>query len=105
MAAGSAAAALEAPPPAFLGQQINGAVEADGEDFLDIGQVGIVAVMQDERAVAAEAGRDGQAGFGMEADIARQRQQLQRLFKRQRAGRPSLWGGRALGFSPSPSWT
>ena len=37
--------------------------------------------MQDERAVAADAGDDRLAGFRMLADVARQRQQRQRLLE------------------------
>ena len=54
--------------------------------------------MQDERPVAADAGGDRLARLRVEADLARQRQQLQRLFERQRCRRPALGQGRALGL-------
>ena len=46
-------------PSPLLGDQRHGAVDADREHLLDAVEIGIGAVMQDERAVAAEAGRIG----------------------------------------------
>ena len=82
----------------LLGDDRHGAVEADREHVLDAFEIGVGAVMQHERPVAAEAGGDHLAGFGMLADIARQRQQRQRLLVVDAVGRPALRQARALGL-------
>ena len=82
----------------LLRDQVHRAVEPHGEDFLDIGQVGVCAVMQHERSVAPDAGSDRLARLGMQADFARKRQQLQGLFEGEAVGRPALGQRRALRF-------
>ena len=94
---GALAAALAA-AGGLLGQQHDGAVDADAEHLLDRAEVGVGAVVQDERSVAAEAGGDRLAGLGMQADLARQRQQLQRMLQIERGGVDALGDRGALGL-------
>ncbi|MNL60820.1 hypothetical protein D3C87_1846640 [compost metagenome] len=74
----------------LLGNEVHRPVEANREDFLDVRQVGIFAVMQEERPIASQPGRNRQTGFRMQAHFARKREQLQRLFKRQAGRIPAL---------------
>ena len=94
---GALEAALAAAGP-LLGQQHHGAVDADREHLLHRRQVGVGAVVQDERPVAAEARRDRLAGLGMHADLARQRQQLQRVLQVDAVGVDALGDRGALGL-------
>ena len=81
----------------LLGENIHRTVDADGEHVLRRVEVRIGAVMQHEGSEAAEIRHDRLAGFGMDADFARQRQKLQRLFERDVLGllalgdRGTLW--------------
>ncbi len=54
--------------------------------------------MLEERSVAAETGENGLAGFGVQADLARQRQKLSRLLEVDVGDLPALRQGRPLGF-------
>ena len=66
--------------PAILpfGDQRHRPVEADGENILEALEIGEGALMLDEGPVAAEFGEDRLAGFRVAANLARQRQQLER---------------------------
>src|SRR5690606_39796201 len=65
-------------------------VDADGEDILHRFEIGIAAVMKQEGPIAANPGRNHLPGFGMKPDIARQREQRQRLFEIDAARRPAF---------------
>ncbi len=82
---------------ALLGEKHHGAVDADGEHFFHGRQIGVGPVVQDEWAVAAETGGDGRARLRVDADFARQRQQLERLFQVYRVDVDAAWHGGALG--------
>ncbi len=69
------------PTRRLFGQQRHGAVYADREDVLEAFEVGVSAIMEHERAIAADAGRDRLAALGMQAHLARQSQELQRTFQ------------------------
>src|SRR5581483_711512 len=80
----------------LLGNQRHGAVESDIEDLVARFQARIGLVMADEWPEAADAGGDRLAGLRMLADLARQRQQLQRKLQLDIGGR------RALGNAGAP---
>ena len=61
--------------------------------------------MLDVRAIPPDAREDRLAGFRMLADLARQRQQLERRGKIDASYALPLASEARLGFSPSPSWT
>ena len=50
---------------ALLGQERHGTVEADRENLIDVVEVGVSAVVQNERSIAAEPGRDRRRRFRM----------------------------------------
>ncbi len=91
---------MRAPRPleTFFGDDRDRAVQPDREDILDRFQIGVGAVVEHEGAVAAEAGRDHLAALGMLADVARQRQQRQRLLMIDAVGRPALGQAGTLCF-------
>ena len=93
---GSRSGAASEPSAAsrFLRQEVDGPVEPDGKDFLDVGEVGVLAVMQDERTIAAETGADCLARFRVEADFAGEGEELLGLFEGQRFWRPAFGEGR-----------
>ncbi len=93
---GGATATEASATSGLLRDQVDSPVEADGEHLFHIREVGVLAVVQDERPVAAEAGGDRLARLGVEADVARQGQQLQRLFERQAARLPAFGEGRTF---------
>ncbi len=71
-------------------QHLDRAIHADGEDLVDIGQVGIDLAVPDEGAIAADAGLDGFAVLGMRADLAREVQEHERLFEVHGVRRPAF---------------
>jgi len=86
----------------LLREQRHRAVQPDLEHLVDAGEVGVGAVMKDERAIAAEPRRDRCLCLGMLADEARQVQQQQRLLQVDRIGVPALRQRRsASAFSSS----
>ena len=88
-------------PPAalrLLRQHLDRAVHADGKDLIHLGQVGIDAAMLDVRPVAPDARLDQLAILGVCADLTRQRQKAQRLFKVHRLRDPALRQARAGRF-------
>ena len=62
----------------LFGKNRDRAIEADVEQLFRVFQVRIGAVMQDEGTEAAETGGDLLAGFRVDADFAREREQAQR---------------------------
>src|SRR5690606_33539285 len=82
----------------FLGEQIDGSVEPDREDLLDVGKVGIGSVVKDERAIATDAGSDEFPRLGVITHWAGQGEQLERALQRQRVRRPPPGQACALGF-------
>ena len=82
----------------LLGEQRHGAVDADREHVLDALDVGVGAVVQDERPVAAEAGGDRLPRLRVDADLARQRQKLQGLVEVDGCGVDALRDRGALGL-------
>src|SRR6187200_2394111 len=62
----------------LFGDERHRPVETDGENILEALEIGEGALMLDERPVAAKPGQDRLTGLGMTADLARQRQQLER---------------------------
>ena len=78
------------PAGKLLGQNLDRAVHADGEDLFDIGDIGIGRAMLDVGAKAADPGLDQNAIGRMRPDGARQVQQLQRALQRHAFGRPAL---------------
>ena len=80
----------------LLGDQRHRAIEPDVEHLVAGLEAGIGLLMAHERPEAAEAGRDRLAGLRMLADLARQRQQLQRQFEFDVAGRHVLRNAGAL---------
>src|SRR3981189_1359109 len=92
----------EAPPArAFgdlLGDQRDGAVEADGEDLVDILDIGVGLAVQHIGTEAADARLDGLAVLRMQPDLARQRQQLERQLEVDRGGLGALGQSGALGL-------
>ena len=79
-----------------LGQQGDGAIEADFERILDAGKGDEFTLAFHIRAVAAEAGGNRLAGFRMFADHARQRQQAQGVIEGDRLRRHALGQGNPL---------
>ena len=82
------------------------AVEPDGQNLLGV-DLGVFAIVLQIGAVAAEAGDDRLAALGMKADLARQRQKLERIVQVTAAASTPLGSEARLGlspFSPSPSW-
>ena len=76
-------------PTAFLRrlrQQINRPIQADFQKIVTILQAGEASLIFQIRAIATKAGLNHLSAFGMHADIARQRQQFQRVFKVDAAG-------------------
>ena len=82
----------------LLREHFDRAVHADGEDFFDIGDVGIGAVVFDVGAVAANACFDQRAIVGMGADRAGQVQKIKGAVKCQAFSAPSLGQAGAVGF-------
>src|SRR5262245_58297924 len=80
----------------LLGEQANGAIDADGEDLIGAAEAGIFAVMLHIRSEAAEAGGDGFAVLGVGANFARQRQQRERAEKIDAFGIEALRDGGTL---------
>src|SRR5262249_42944038 len=80
----------------LLRDQRHGAIEADVEHLVAGLQARIGLVMAHERPEAAETGGNRQTGFGMLADLARQREQLQRELEVDIAGRGALRGAGAF---------
>src|SRR5262249_18301012 len=70
----------------LLRNQRHRAVEADSEDLIAGLEAGIGLVVLDEGTKAADAGGDRLARFGVLADLARQRQQLERVVEIDVAG-------------------
>ena len=64
-----------------FGEFDDGGVHADFKDFGGGGQAAVFTVVHQVRAVTADRGEDGEAGFRVRADGARQRQQADRCFK------------------------
>src|SRR5690606_11669182 len=94
---GRGAPAAVCPPVLPFRDHGNGAIEPDGEDVFHRIEIGVAAVMQKERPVAADACRDHLACLGMFSDVARQREQRQRSFVVDRLRRPALGQARAFG--------
>src|SRR6266403_1586293 len=82
----------------LLGDQRDGAVETDGEDLVDILDIGVGLAVQHIGTEAADAGLDGLAVLRMQPDLARQRQQLARQLEIDRGGLGALGQSGALGF-------
>ena len=95
---GLTAAPARAFSSAFLGNQRDGAVEADLEQLVDVRHVGVGLEVFHVGAVAAEVGHDRLAVFRVLADFARQREQLQRLFEVEVWHRPAVGDRRAAGL-------
>ena len=74
----------------FLGEHLDRAVHADGEDLVDLLEVGVEAAMLDEGPVAADARLDRFAIVGVGADLARKAEQGQGLLERHVIGAPAL---------------
>ena len=77
-----AAAAETAPSGLFGHDEVDGAIAADFQHILVLGQIGVGLFVLDIGAIAADAGEDRLAAFWMFRHFARQRQQRQRLFQR-----------------------
>src|SRR5262249_17778438 len=82
----------------FLGNQRHGAVQAAIEDMVAGLKAGIGLLVLDERPEAAQPSRDRLAGLRMLADLARQREQLERKVEVDIAGRSVLRNARAPWF-------
>src|SRR5712672_420936 len=82
----------------LLGDQGDGAVEADAEDLVDILHIGVGLAVQHIGSEAADAGLDGLAVLRMEADLARQRQELERQLEVDGGGLGALGQSGALGL-------
>ncbi len=80
----------------LLGDQRDGTVQTDIEHLIAGLEAGIGLLVLHERPEPAEAGGDRLPGFRMLADLARQRQQLQRQFEINIAGRGPLRNPGAL---------
>ena len=91
--------AAAAPPGLFLRQHLDGAVHADREHLVHLGQVRIEPAVPDIGSVAPDSGLDRLAIRRMRSDLARQAEQGQRLFEVHRLARPALGqrGARRLG--------
>src|SRR5215472_15363290 len=82
----------------LLGDQRDGAVEADREDLFAVLHIGVGLVVQHIGAETADAGDDRFPILRMLADLARQRQQLQREREIDRGGLGALGQAGALGL-------
>src|SRR5258708_5851881 len=82
----------------LLGDQRDGAVETDGEDLIDILDIGVGLAVQHIGTEAADARLDGLAVFRLQPDLARQRQQLERQLEIDRGGLGALGQSGALGL-------
>src|SRR5215470_5749562 len=74
------------------------AIEPDGEHVVTGLEIGVSLAVLDVGAVAADAGDDGMTVFRMAADLARQRQQLERRFEIDGSRIHAAQKARALGL-------
>src|SRR5690606_34515484 len=82
----------------LLCEQRNSPVKPDAADIIRRCKIGIGTVMQQEGAVAADAGGNHLAGFRMGAHVPRQRQERYGAFAVDAVRRPSLGQARAPGL-------
>src|SRR5579883_3418987 len=87
-------------PRLHLAQQVDGAVEPDGEHLLDAANALIGVVVLDIGAEAADARADRLAAFGMGADLPRQREELEGEIERDLLRLHAARQGDALGLGP-----
>src|SRR5690606_3753933 len=95
---GSAARSVAGEAVLLLGDDGDGAIEADREHVLDRFEIGVGTVVLHEGAVTTDAGGDHLAGLGMPAHVPRQREERQRLLVVHFLRLPALRQAGALGF-------